>query len=63
MLDNIPVGEMKRIAEKLNGQVVLEATGGVTLDNLPEIAQCGVQRVSIGAITHSAPSVDLGLDA
>ena len=63
MLDNIPVGEMKRIAEKLSGKVVLEATGGVTLENLPEIAKCGVQRVSIGAITHSAPAVDLGLDA
>ena len=63
MLDNIPADEMKRIAEALKGQVVLEATGGVTLDNIREIAQCGVQRISIGAITHSAPAVDLGLDA
>ena len=63
MLDNIPPEEMKRIAEKLNGKVVLEATGGVTLDNLSEIAECGVQRISIGAITHSATAVDLGLDA
>ena len=63
MLDNIPAEEMKRIAEALKGKVILEATGGVTLDNLSEIAECGVQRVSIGAITHSAPAVDLGLDA
>ena len=63
MLDNIPVSEMKRIAKELSGKVVLEATGGVTLENLPEIAQCGVQRISVGAITHSAPAVDLGLDA
>lgn len=63
MLDNIPAEEMKRIAEALKGKVTLEATGGVTLDNLSEIAECGVQRVSIGAITHSAPAVDLGLDA
>ncbi|MBR5624702.1 carboxylating nicotinate-nucleotide diphosphorylase [bacterium] len=63
MLDNIPAEEMKRIAEALEGKVVLEATGGVTLDNLYEIARCGVQRISIGAITHSATAVDLGLDA
>lgn len=63
MLDNMPADEMKRVAEKLGGSVVLEATGGVTLENLESIAACGVQRISVGAITHSAPAADLGLDA
>ena len=63
MLDNIPVPEMKRIAGALKGKVLLEATGGVTLENISQVAECGVERISIGAITHSAPAVDLGLDA
>ncbi len=63
MLDNIPAPEMKKIAGSLKGKVLLEATGGVTLENISEVAKCGVERISIGAITHSAPAVDLGLDA
>lgn len=63
MLDNIPPSEMKRIAAALKGKVLLEATGGVTLENISLVAECGVERVSIGAITHSAPAADLGLDA
>ena len=63
MLDNIPVPEMKKIVGTLKGKVLLEATGGVTLENISQVAECGVERISIGAITHSAPAVDLGLDA
>ena len=63
MLDNMPPEEMKKVSEALAGRVTLEATGGVTLDNLKEIAASGVQRISIGAITHSAKCVDIGLDA
>jgi len=63
MLDNMAPEEMKRVSEALNGHVTLEATGGVTLDNLKEVAASGVQRISIGAITHSAKCVDIGLDA
>jgi nicotinate-nucleotide pyrophosphorylase (carboxylating) len=43
-------------------QVKLEASGGITLDNVKTIAQTGVDRISIGAITHSAATLDLGLD-
>jgi nicotinate-nucleotide pyrophosphorylase (carboxylating) len=41
---------------------LLEASGGVTLNNILAIAECGVDRIAIGAITHSAPAVDIGLD-
>jgi nicotinate-nucleotide pyrophosphorylase (carboxylating) len=43
------------------GRVPLEVSGGVTLDTLPEIARLGVQLVAVGALTHSAPAVDLNM--
>jgi nicotinate-nucleotide pyrophosphorylase (carboxylating) len=43
-------------------QVQLEASGGVTLDSVAAIARTGVDRISVGALTHSAPSLDVGLD-
>jgi nicotinate-nucleotide pyrophosphorylase (carboxylating) len=44
------------------GRVPVEATGGITLDNVAEYAQTGVDRISVGALTHSAPAVDLTLE-
>ena len=62
MLDNMSV-EMTLQAVKLAGRgVVLESTGGITLDNVGEIAGTGVSRISIGAITHSIKSIDIGMD-
>ncbi len=62
MLDNMSV-EMTEQAVKLAGRgVVLESTGGITLDNVGEIAGTGVSRISIGAITHSIKSIDIGMD-
>lgn len=46
----------------LRGRVALEASGGVNLDTIGDIAATGVDRISVGAITHSAPALDLGLD-
>ena len=43
------------------GRVPLEASGGITLDELPAVAATGVQYVAIGALTHSAPAADLSL--
>ena len=40
----------------------LEASGGITLDNIRAIAETGVDRISVGALTHSAPALDIGLD-
>lgn len=62
LLDNMSIDDL-RLAVTLNkGRAVLEASGGVTLDNVRAIAMTGVDVISSGAITHSAPSLDLGLD-
>jgi nicotinate-nucleotide pyrophosphorylase (carboxylating) len=62
LLDNMSLEEL-RLAVALNkGRAVLEASGGVTLDSVKAIAQTGVDVISSGAITHSAPCLDLGLD-
>jgi len=62
LLDNRDPDEMRQIVERLGGRAVLEASGGVTLDNVRRIAETGVQRISIGALTHSAPGADLALE-
>jgi nicotinate-nucleotide pyrophosphorylase (carboxylating) len=62
LLDNMSLDDL-RLAVALNkGRAVLEASGGVTLDSVKAIAQTGVDVISSGAITHSAPCLDLGLD-
>jgi nicotinate-nucleotide pyrophosphorylase (carboxylating) len=62
LLDNMSLDDL-RLAVALNkGRAVLEASGGVTLDSVKAIAATGVDVISSGAITHSAPSLDLGLD-
>ena len=62
LLDNRSPKEMRRIAARLAGRAVLEASGGVVLENVRAIAESGVQRISIGALTHSAPAVDVALE-
>ncbi len=62
LLDNLPPVEMRRIAERIAGRVPLEASGGITLENVAAVAASGVDRISIGALTHSAPAVDLALE-
>ncbi len=62
LLDNMSLDDL-RLAVALNkGRAVLEASGGVTLDSVKAIAQTGVDVISSGSITHSAPCLDLGLD-
>jgi nicotinate-nucleotide pyrophosphorylase (carboxylating) len=62
LLDNMDVATLKRAVEMANGKVVLEASGGVTLDTVAAIAESGVDMISAGALTHSAPALDLALD-
>jgi len=62
LLDNRSPAELRTIAERLRARALLEASGGITLENLQEVAASGVHRVSIGALTHSAPSSDLALE-
>jgi len=62
LVDNQPPAVIRQVVELAEGRVDVEASGGVTLANLAEIAACGVDRISIGALTHSAAAVDLALE-
>jgi nicotinate-nucleotide pyrophosphorylase (carboxylating) len=63
MLDNFAVDDLRRAVDIVQGRVRLEASGGVNLDTVRAIAETGVDAISVGALTHSAPSLDIGLDA
>jgi nicotinate-nucleotide pyrophosphorylase (carboxylating) len=62
MLDNMDTITMTEAVMLINGRAVVEASGGVTLEGVRRIAETGVDIISIGALTHSAPAVDIGLD-
>jgi nicotinate-nucleotide pyrophosphorylase (carboxylating) len=62
LLDNRSVGELRVLAKRFRDRALLEASGGVTLESVRAIAETGVHRVSVGALTHSAPSADVALD-
>ena len=61
LLDNLGDDDLRRAVQHVRGRVPLEASGGMTLDRLPRVAAAGVDYVSVGALTHSAPAVDLSL--
>jgi len=61
LLDNMSVAQLRDAVRHVAGRAELEASGGVTLDTLREIAGTGVDFVSVGALTHSAPALDLSL--
>jgi nicotinate-nucleotide pyrophosphorylase (carboxylating) len=63
MLDNFSLEDLRRAISMVDGRVRLEASGGVTLETVRAIAETGVQAISVGALTHSAPVLDIGLDA
>jgi len=62
LLDNMSVAAMAGIVAELLGRATFEASGGLTIQNATEVAQTGVNFVAVGAITHSAPIVDISLD-
>ncbi len=66
LLDNMGQWQLKHAVEMRNEMCgktpLLEASGNVTLNNILAVAKCGVDRIAVGAITHSAPAVDIGLD-
>jgi len=53
---------VRRSVEAAAGRVITEASGGITLENVTAVAQTGVQLISVGALTHSAPCADVALD-
>ncbi|GAQ94981.1 nicotinate-nucleotide pyrophosphorylase [Thermodesulfovibrio aggregans] len=61
MLDNMDIEEMKKAVKIAKGRVLLEASGGVNLENVRQIALTGVDFISIGALTHSAKAVDISM--
>jgi nicotinate-nucleotide pyrophosphorylase (carboxylating) len=63
MLDNFSLEDLATAVRLAAGQVTLEASGGVNLQTVRGIAQTGVDVISVGALTHSAPVLDIGLDA
>ncbi len=63
MLDNFSLEDLRRAVAVVGGRVTLEASGGVSLETVRAIAETGVDVISVGALTHSAPVLDIGLDA
>ena len=62
LLDNFSLEDLRAAVAAASGKVTLEASGGVNLDTVRDIAQTGVDVISVGALTHSAPNFDIGLD-
>jgi nicotinate-nucleotide pyrophosphorylase (carboxylating) len=65
LLDNMGPAELREAVQRRNAAapgILLEASGGVTLESLRAIAEAGIDRVSVGALTHSAAALDIGLD-
>lgn len=63
MLDNFSLADLRTAVARVAGRLVLEASGGVDLTTVRAIAETGVDVISVGALTHSAPVLDIGLDA
>ena len=62
LLDNMNCDELREAIRRIDGRARIEASGGVTLETVREIAETGVDFISVGALTHSASSVDIALD-
>ena len=62
LLDNMSASDLREVVAYAGGRVLLEASGGLTLDRAREVAETGVDYLSVGALTHSAPALDIGLD-
>jgi nicotinate-nucleotide pyrophosphorylase (carboxylating) len=62
LLDNMSLQQMTQAVDMVAGQFVTEASGGVTLDRVAQIAETGVNLISVGALTHSVKNFDIGLD-
>ena len=62
LLDNMSLDDLRESVESARGRAKTEASGGVNLKTVRAIAETGVDRISVGALTHSAPALDLALD-
>ncbi|WP_298048502.1 carboxylating nicotinate-nucleotide diphosphorylase [uncultured Bifidobacterium sp.] len=62
MLDNFSLEDTRRGVDRIAGRAIVEASGNMTIERVPEVAAAGVDVISVGALTHSVRSIDLGLD-
>jgi len=62
MLDNMNLEDMRKAVKSIRGRALIEASGGITLDNVRAVAETGVDFISIGALTHSARALDISLE-
>lgn len=62
MLDNMGIEEMRHAVEMIAGRALIEASGGITLDNVRSVAETGIDFISIGALTHSVKALDISLE-
>jgi nicotinate-nucleotide pyrophosphorylase (carboxylating) len=62
MLDNMNLEDMREAVKSIHGRALIEASGGITLDNVRAVAETGVDFISIGALTHSARALDISLE-
>lgn len=63
MLDNFTPGQTREAVKMVNGRVELESSGGITFETIRQYAECGVDYISVGALTHSVKSLDMSLKA
>ena len=63
LLDNMSLDDMRRVAAVAQGRALVEASGGITGENVRAVAETGVDLISVGVITHSAPALDMSLEA
>ncbi|MGB9632950.1 MAG: nicotinate-nucleotide diphosphorylase (carboxylating), partial [Chloroflexaceae bacterium] len=62
LLDNMPPDQLRAAVAAVAGRARTEASGGITLRSIRAVAESGVDFISVGALTHSAPALDIGLD-
>ena len=62
LLDNFSLADLRQGVQMINGDALVEASGGITLNTVRDVAETGVDRISVGALTHSVRALDLGLD-
>jgi len=62
LLDNMDTEAVQEAVRRTRGRALLEASGGITLERIPELARAGVDAISVGALTHSTPAADVALD-
>ena len=62
LLDNFALDDLRAAVRRVAGRLAIEASGGITLETIPQIAASGVDVISVGALTHSVTALDIGLD-